>query len=449
MTMDAALDLLAAMVLEDGSLWGERAAPFQWDAARLVLDLTGAPPYVWDSRPRGGSKTTDAAGWSIAAMLTLLPPASRLYVFASDRDQARLVVEAAAGLVARTPILRSAIEVGSHKVTATRSGSTLDVLAADAASAYGLKPHLVIADEVCQWPSTANAKALWEAATTAMPKVAGSKLVCITTSGDPTHWTREIYNHALSSPLWAVRETPGPLPWIDPERLADERDRLPESSFRRLHLNEWAAAEDRLVAPEDLEACVVLDGPLAPESGRTYALGLDVGLVNDRTVAAVVHSEPVARDGTTVGTRLVLDRLQVWQGSRAAPVPLAEVEEWVSLAASSYRPCTVVFDPFQAVQLAQGLQRRRIRIEQFTFTQASVAKLALTMHDLLRHRSLALPNDPELVAELSRVSLRETRPGVFRIDHDAAEHDDRVIALAMAAYHLFNQPVKRRVRILT
>jgi hypothetical protein len=31
------------------------------------------------------------------------------------------------------------------------------------------------------------------------------------------------------------------------------------------------------------------------------------------------------------------------------------------------------------------------------------------------------------------VRLRETAPGVLRIDHDADKHDDRVIALALAS----------------
>ena len=56
----AALDLMASFVLEDGSRWGDTAAPWQWERARDHFDAA-SPPFTWDQRPRGGRKTTDAA----------------------------------------------------------------------------------------------------------------------------------------------------------------------------------------------------------------------------------------------------------------------------------------------------------------------------------------------------------------------------------------------------
>jgi hypothetical protein len=42
--------------------------------------------------------------------------------------------------------------------------------------------------------------------------------------------------------------------------------------------------------------------------------------------------------------------------------------------------------------------------------------------------------------ELRNVRLRETTPGVVRIDHDPDRHDDRAIALALAASKLLDRP---------
>lgn len=50
-----------------------------------------------------------------------------------------------------------------------------------------------------------------------------------------------------------------------------------------------------------------------------------------------------------------------------------------------------------------------------------------------------LPDDPELLEELSNVRLRETSPGVLRMDHDRDRHDDRAIALALAAHRLLER----------
>jgi hypothetical protein len=123
-------------------------------------------------------------------------------------DQGRLIAEAAAGFVARTPALASAVTVDSYKITA-RSGSVLEIMAADAASTYGLKPSLVICDEFCQWPGTTNARGVWTAVLTAMGKVPGAKLLCTSTSGDPGHWSHKIYQTALKSKSWTVQDTLG------------------------------------------------------------------------------------------------------------------------------------------------------------------------------------------------------------------------------------------------
>jgi hypothetical protein len=54
---------------------------------------------------------------------------------------------------------------------------------------------------------------------------------------------------------------------------------------------------------------------------------------------------------------------------------------------------------------------------------------------------LSLYDDTELLDELGNVRLRQTSPGVLRMDHDPDQHDDRAIALALAALALVENPV--------
>lgn len=447
-----ALDLLAALVLEDGSRWGEVAADFQWEDAEAVLTSSGPSPYHFLTRARGGSKTADLAGIAVAAMLAQLPAGSRLYGLARDRDQGRLLLDSVEGFRQRTPLLQGALEVGQWRVTATRGGSTFEVLAADAPGAWGLRPALLIVDEIAQWPDTPSARQLWEAGVTSMHKVPGSRLAVLTSAGDPAHWSYRLLEHANSDPLWHVHEVAGPPPWSPPERLEERRAAMSESRFRQLYLNEWVEAEDRLTSRDDLAACVTLDGPLPVQQGKTYVVGLDIGLTRDRTVAAVCHLELETRDqrwydrgtgwhetSTPLGATVVLDRMQTWQGRPGSPVELREVEEWLAEASRTYRGARVVYDPFQAVGSMQRLRVRGVPVEEFTFSSASVGRLASTLHLLLRNRRLALPDDSDLLEELANVRLRETTPGVVRMDHDPDKHDDRAIALALAAHRLLQR----------
>ena len=91
--LDRALDLVSSLRLESGQRWADVAADFQWATARWALD-PAVSPYRWDSRPRGGSKTTDAAARCAVLMVAVLPPGSSLSAFAVDRDQARLLGDA-------------------------------------------------------------------------------------------------------------------------------------------------------------------------------------------------------------------------------------------------------------------------------------------------------------------------------------------------------------------
>lgn len=439
------LNLLASLVLDIGQRWGEAAVAAQWDDARAVLDPASPTPYHYLTRARGYSKTDDLGGMAIAVMLEQAPPASRLYALAADRDQGRLLIESIAGFKARTPELAGALKVDAYKVTATRSASTVEVIAADAPSAYGARPAFLVVDELAQWAATASPRKLWEATTTALAKVPGARMAVLTSAGDPAHWSHGVLQHAYADPLWHVHEVPGPPPWADPERLAEQRRRLPESSYARLFENRWTAAEDRLTNLDDLKACVTLDGPLAPSPAHRYVIGVDIGVKHDRTVVAVAHTEAdhqlwVGSDRHEVGRRVVLDRMAVWSGSRLRPVKLDEVEEWIETASLSYNRAEVVFDIYQAAGMLQRLQARGISCHEFAFSSASVGRLASTLHLLLRNRALALPDDAELIDELSNVRLRETSPGVIRMDHDAGRHDDRAIALALAAHRLLDHP---------
>lgn len=451
--MNPALVLLAALVLEDGRRWGSAATAWQMADAEAVLDQSSSITSHFLTRPRGGSKTSDLAGMLLAVLIEQVPPGARCYAVAADRDQGRLILDALSGFVRRTPGLAGSIDVGAFRATVVATGAVLEILAADGPSAYGLLPHFLVVDEVAQWASTTSARQVWEAVVSSVPKVAGCRLVVLTSAGDPVHWSAKVLAKARKSKRWRVNEVAGPVPWADPGALEEQRALLTESQYARLHLNIWTAAEDRLVSPEDLAACVTLDGPQDPKPGHFYVLSLDVGLTHDRTVVAVAHAEQrtneIQREGepvrrVPVGVTVVLDRMMVWQGSHNAAVQLEEVEQVIAEAAGRYRASELVFDPYQAAGLTQRLQRRGLHCIPFTFSSSSVGKLGLTLHTLLRNRAMALPDDAALLDELAHVRLRETIPGVYRIDHDSDRHDDRAVALALAAQELLAKFQARR-----
>ena len=434
-----AYELLAGLVIEDGRSWAEASTEWQRDDAQAVLDLSDdAPRLHYLTRPRGGSKTTDIAGVLVAGLIDQFPARAQGYAFAVDGDQAALLLDAAAGLVERSG-LAGLLEVQTRRLVHRSSGAAVNILSADGASAYGLRPFFLSVDEVAQWPTSTNYRRLWEAIVSAVPKVPGCRLVAMTSAGDPSHFSNGVLVRAKVSPRWRVSEVPGPLPWRTEEELEEQRALLTASQFARLHLNRWTTPEDRLTTAAAVRACVTAGaGPLDPEPGVRYVIGLDIGVRNDRTAAAVCSLSEAES-----GVRVVLDRLQVWSPSRERELDFAAVEEWLVATSKAYNGASVRFDPYQAMHLTQRLRRAGVACSEFTFSTAAISKMALTLYRLLRDERLDLPDDAALIDELSHVVLRETSAGVVRLDHDPSRHDDRAIALALAAHTLLDRPPAR------
>lgn len=431
---DRAYQLLCALIdNEDGVRWGDRATPQQHADAKAVFDPDG-PRRHWLGRSRGYNKTGDGAAMSVAWLPELSTGAEAIAV-AADRDQARLLTDRMRRITQLTPELRGAFTCGAYDV---RVGNVrLECLPADASSAWDRSPAWATVDELCQWAATANAQEMWSAISTAIPKVRG-RLLILTTAGDPSHWSRGVYENAVTDRLWRVSEMHGPAPWLDPEELEGERRRLPDSAWQRFFENRWCATEDRLLSFEDLEACALLPGRLDADPRHSYVLGVDLAVRSDNAVVAVCHCEEIEEYGDR---RVVVDSLDVFTPSKHRENDLQAVEDCVRARSAQYGGAAMVFDPSQGFSMMQRLRALGHRVEEHTHTAQSNSRRALLILELVRGRRLWLPGDSDTVSEFAAVRLRETSPGVYRYDHDAGKHDDRVTEISLAALQLLDAPM--------
>jgi phage terminase large subunit-like protein len=319
----------------------------------------------------------------------------------------------------------------------TPTGARLEVIPADAASSYGLRGHLYIVDELTQWPSAQ--RDVWTSILSAVPKVPDCRLAVLASAGDPAHWSYQVRERARVSDAWRLHEVPGPVPWVSASALEEQRALLTDSQYARLHLNQWTASEDRLVTVEGLTAAVRLDGPQEYRPGVTYRIGVDLGLRNDRTAIAVCHAEsaPGVRS-----RRVVLDRMIVFSGTRADEVKLAEVEGVLLEAWRIYGRPKVRLDPWQAIGLAQRLRRQGVAVEEWSYSAQRYGAIATALYTLLRDGLLDLYDDPDLLDELANVRLKETLPGLVRVEHDPGRHEDRCVALGFAITALLEKPTR-------
>jgi hypothetical protein len=115
-----------------------------------------------------------------------------------------------------------------------------------------------------------------------------------------------------------------------------------------------------------------------------------------------------------------------------------DVEETVAMLVRAH-PAPLYVDPWQGVLLGQRLRARGLDVREYSFTGASRRKLFGSILDLVRTGRLrSLPHD-DLRRELLGLEVSETAAG-WRVDHRIGQHDDHVVAVALAAHAVATQP---------
>jgi phage terminase large subunit-like protein len=443
-----ALARIASVVLPDGRRWGSAATSWQWADAHAITDLSG-PPYHFLTRPRGGSKTGDCAAIALGTMLTDAPDGAELFAYAADRDQARRLLNSFEGYVRRSPALERQVKITAYEARTLDRDVTLKIETSDAASSWGTLPYMVFVDELAAWPETRTSLELLDSIRSGPVKTDG-RLVILTTAGDLLHFSYKLRCVAQTDPMWRLHEVPGPVPWLSPDRLAEQERNLAPEVFARLHKNEWTAAGNRLTTLADLTAAQRSWQKRPPERGLEYVIGLDVGTVNDLTAVAVCHAKPAANETEELAPTVVVDLVHAWKGSQQDPVIIDRVRDFIIQTGRDYNISELVFDPNQAIGLTQQLREAGIVTRQFNHHRVSNDQLVTNLQLLLRNGRLEIPTDPDLLDELSLLRLKDAGAGRMKIGHDRGDHDDRGVAIALAMNRILERAAKPgpRLRVL-
>lgn len=432
------LELVGAMVLDNGARWGEQATDDQWADMRALLEPDGGSRRHFWLRARGRSKTFDAGAATMAVMLAGdIRPGDEMFAAAAGREQAGLLANKILAITSNTPELAGAAEIQQFRVITPRTGAVLQVMSSELAGSWGKTPRWLFGDEVCNHDNTEPKEAFLDSLITALVKRPDSVCLLGSTPSSVTHWAWKIWQHALASQLWRASITSGPAPWQDPRELEDERMRLADFMWRRLFECEWAAADDAL-ADEHLLAECTRDGILDPEPGLEYVVTFDLGLRQDHSAVAVAHAGE--RDGLRM---VIVDRLYGWVAPKGGQVDLGDVLDTAEKLSRDFSGAKLVGDIWQAAARVQEMQAAGYRVTEPQLTASANSRRAQMLTRLLSDRALSLPPDENLRKEFLSLRLAEgVTPGIVRLTTDGSSkgHFDRVTAVMYAADELVHRP---------
>jgi phage terminase large subunit-like protein len=317
-----AVDFFAEMLCHTkGPLVGKPfiLEPWQEDVTRSLFgwkrpDGTRRFRRSYITIPRKNGKSTWAAGLALYALFADGEGGAECYCAATEREQASLVFNVAAGMVRKNDKLYPASKIIDSQKRIVYKESFLRAIPANESAAHGFNCHCVIGDELHAWVG----RSMYDVLITGSGARSQPLIVWITTAGYDRHsicWTeytyaRKIRDGQIDDPAYlpVIYEATEGDDWKDPDvwrkanpnfgisiredYIAQEAKRAEEepsyqNTFRRLHLNQWTSQKVRWFRMDDWRDCPCTNEPLTPKE-LTYG-GLDLASTTDLTAWCVLQ----------------------------------------------------------------------------------------------------------------------------------------------------------------
>lgn len=207
----------------------------------------------------------------------------------------------------------------------------------------------------------------------------------------------------------------------NPLIAADEFETIHQTTPERIWRAEYLAefVDDAGVVFRGLRDVATLDVQSGPQEGHRYVMGCDWGREQDFTALVVMDA--------TTRQMVALDRFQHigWHLQR---------ERLKSLAARWHIDVIWAEANSMGSVNIEALQRDGLPVRSFMTTARSKAPLIESLSLAIERGDISLLTDNTLINELSAYTLERLPGGGYRYSAPAGQHDDTVIALALAWY---------------
>lgn len=273
--------------------------------------------------PKKNGKSSLAAAISLYLLMGLKAVGVNIICAAADRNQAGIIFnDLASVMVHQNKQLNARAEVFRNSIV--YSGRAFKVISSEAKTKHGFIPHSIIIDEVHAHPN----KELIDTLRTGVVGRDEPIVFYLTTAGyDTTSVAYELYDYAkkvksgeiidesflpilyeadkdldiFEENTWR-KANPGFGTMVKRHYFIEETNKIKnqpsyESTFRRLHLNQWVGAEETWVSDSDWMLCSgsvlsaeMLKTELENRRGQTCFLGLDLASTSDITALVAFFS---------------------------------------------------------------------------------------------------------------------------------------------------------------
>lgn len=431
---------------------------------------------------RKNAKTQICAGLGLYFLLSNKTMSPEIYVAAKDRDQASILYDAAADMVAAQPALAARlVATTSHKTIRNRANrGILKALSSEGASKHGKNPSVVIMDELHAWgPSEQE---LYAALTTGSVARKDPLRITITTAGyDRESICYAEYDYAKKVLAGTIKddrllpliyEVPMDADWTDESlwplanpglgttvQLEHLRDMAAQAKFRpliandfrRLHLNQWTQQATTWLPMQQWDACG-WDFDESLVAGVPCYGGVDLGSTSDLTsfslvwpIGAEVYQRSwfwIPRDG--IAERSHRDGVPYGQWAENGHVELTDgqITNWIHVTERIEQICRqysvrqIAFDRYGARDFASRLQDGGLEVIDYGQGYVSMNAPCRRLEELVSERKLRHDGNPVLRWNADCAEVTSDPAGNIKIVKPkrlySTKRVDGLVALAMS-----------------
>ena len=311
------------------------------------------------------------------------------------------------------PVIRDKSEQEHRLKIATNGVLEMWTTEDGADAARGRAYALVVLDEAA---SVRNLSYAWQQTIRPMlTDFEGDAWFLSTPKGMNTFW--ELWKHGQDAahPDWASWQRPSSEnPHLPTGEIDAARREVPASVFRQEYLAEFLEGVGGIF--RHIGEAVTAGPQERALPGHTYVIGVDWAKYQDFTVFCVIDA--------SLHECIRVERMQLVDYD----VQVGRLEA----LASRYQPDTIVVERTGQDALMEQLRKTNLPFRPFDTTRYAKKALIDRLALAFENRDLALPNDPVLIGELQAFRAEKLAGGELRYGAPAGQHDDTVIALALA-----------------
>ena len=343
----------------------------------------------------------------------LRPNEDRYILIVSVRDEnAKLHIRNIAKLLRHGKRTRELIDQIKEDQIILKNGVIILSLPASARAARGYTASTLILDEAAFFVDTfgnSSAEAIFTALSPTVATFGDKARVVITTSVNAkVGLVYELYDRALSGELddWYITKTSSRElnPKVSERIIKNAMKRDPEAAGAEYY-SEFREQTENYLSSDAIDQCVDPGLVSKVEPGKGYLMAIDPALMRDNFAYAIGHRS----EGL-----IIIDYIY----RLTAPVNANAAEDLLRSLNERYRPTGILCDNASTVQRLKG----EIPMQYTPFSRPQKLRIYGSLKEAINLGLVALPNDPDLLAELKALPIRGgvdiSAPKSGRVTHD-------------------------------